>query len=490
MKPVQRILLWVIIIVGFWLRLYPFEEKSLWLDEALEYRVAHRPVAEVILADRNMTYDPPLLSLLLSLWMKGGLHDLYLRMLPISFSTLTIAAVFALAKRHFTPWIGVLAALIVAIAPRAVYYGQEINQYALTPLWAVSCLLALETFLRRPSKKSMAWFLLAGMLAFFTHYQLAFFLMALAIVGTPYVFVQYKWRERLTWIGGLTLVGIVGALLVWFYALPQKTRFPAAISPLRYTTWQISPLDEVKLWGEQTVEIVGFFFWGHRPTDLKWLPVGLLLLGLVVGLIQVRSRRLSLYLLAGSWISYLASGFGFFVYAHRYLWYLFPLCVVLMIAGLLPPLKARLAPLYLAGILAAGLLLGLLVAHLPVVSGVPDEEVEQFSPVVKYVQAQRQRDDRIYVYHGAGMQFRIYATDEMLQTAVIEPWPRNISDEEKWDQLWDVAAGQPRVWVLFTHVKEGDEHFLVSELTARCRQLDAIQKIRAAGYLFNCSGSD
>jgi hypothetical protein len=50
-----------------------------------------------------------------------------------------------------SPLVGWLSALITAVAPRSVFYGQEVNQYALVLLLAVLYPLLLERYLRRPS---------------------------------------------------------------------------------------------------------------------------------------------------------------------------------------------------------------------------------------------------------------------------------------------------------------------------------------------------
>ncbi|MBN2002476.1 MAG: glycosyltransferase family 39 protein [Anaerolineae bacterium] len=470
------------------MRLYPFEPKSLWLDESVEYLVAARPVGEVPLAARDLTHDPPFLGLLLSLWMEEGRSDLYLRMVPISFSMLTIAAVYALSRRAFTFWVGILAALLMAIAPRSVYYGQEIGQYALAPFFAIVGLIALEAFLRESSLKSWGNFFLIGIVAFFVYYPLVIYIAAMMVVGTLYVLAKRSWRDLRLWIGGGILIGVVGLLLWFLYTLPQKERLPDGFAVARYTMGAINPVTEVVSWGKQTAEIVGFLYWGHSPSDLKWLTVGLLLIGVSVALVQSQSRRLSLYLISGLGVSYLASGFGFFVYSyHRYLWHFFPLCTILISAAALFPLRARQKPLRLAGILLSGLLVGLFIVRLPVVSGIPEEEVEQLAQVVSYVESHWEADDRVYVYYGAAPAFSVYANETMLQAAVVESWIRSASAEEKWSRVWQIAAGRPRVWVLFSHVWEDDERSLLEGLTAHCRRLDGIQKIKANGYLFDCS---
>ena len=145
-KPIHNSVILIIVLFAFFVRTYPFTPVSLWLDETIEYHVANRPIREVVQADRDLTHDPPLFSLLLGLWMKVGKTDVYLKMLSVFFSVLATAIIFTLGRYSANIWAGYLAAFITAVAPRSVYYGQEVNQYALVLLFATLCPFLLERY--------------------------------------------------------------------------------------------------------------------------------------------------------------------------------------------------------------------------------------------------------------------------------------------------------------------------------------------------------
>jgi len=472
-------------------RLGQMRGANLWFDEAIEFNVANRPIREVIAADRASTHDPPLFSLVLNLWNFDGRTDYYLRILPVSLSLLAVAVTFALGQLAYSPGVGWLGALLVAVAPRAVFYGQEVNQYAMVLLFAVLCPLLLERYLRRPSTRRLLRFIFAGAAAILTHYQLALYVFALALIAT-FGLLRHApkgdRRQLILWIAGLTMLGLVGIGLLWSYALPQKARLPPEFAPARYS----SPLAvgaEIKGWVYQSVEIIGFLFWGFEPTPLRWLAVGLLLWGGHVSLWIPQSRRLPLYLLTGLVVAYCAAGLGFFLYAHRYLWFAFPLSVLLVSAGILSPTLFGQRGFFrvgASGVIAIGFV-SLLIARLPLVSGKPFTETEQLGEVVRYVEEHRQPGDTVYVYYGATPAFRVYAGDQLSALAVVEGWARNVSPEQRRANLWAVVGEKPRAWILMSHVNADDEAVWLSLLNAKCRPTDAIRTVHAVGYLFDCS---
>ncbi len=485
---------WLILIL--WLawgtRLVEMRGRNLWFDEAIEFNVANRPIQEVILADREGTHDPPLFSLILNLWMRIGRDDFYLRMLPVFASALAISITFVLGRLAFSPSVGWLGAVIVAVAPRAVYYGQEVNQYAFVLVLSVLCPLLLERYIWHSTLGRLIPFIVMGASAILLHYELALYLLALVIVGTIYLFQdiwQGKRRSFLYWIVGLCILGWIGIGLLWLYALPQKARLPDTFAPVRFNS-PVSVQNEIQAWLSQTAESVSFFFWGYEPTRLKGFTVALLIIGGVVGLLRSTSRRVVIYLLVGLIIGYVAGGFGFLVYAYRYLWYAFPLCALLVCAGIFFPYPERsnqyLMPIQLG---IATILVSLLACHLPLVSGKPFTETEQLGDVVRYVEKHRRPGDVVYVYYGANRAFRVYASQELVNTAMIEGWIRHLPLEEQKARMWATMGGAPRAWLLMSHVNGQEGYNLLEKLDKSCQRLDSIEVTNAAGYLFNCAST-
>jgi hypothetical protein len=196
------------------------------------------------------------------------------------------------------------------------------------------------------------------------------------------------------------------------------------------------------------------------------------------------------YLAASLLVGYTAAGFGFLWYMHRYLWYAFPLCALLISAGVWSPSFGRIGRY---GVLlswgAAAILIGLLISYLPLTSGKPFSETEQLGDVVKYVEAHRQSGDAIYVYYGARPAFTRYANPELVSVAIVEEWARNLSAQEQKAKMWAVMGGKARAWILFSHVYLEEDSNLLSKLNKKCRQIDEVKSVRAEGYLFDCSSA-
>src|SRR3990172_5764325 len=440
-------LLLTILWLAFTARLIEMRGDNLWFDEAIEFNVANRPIQDVIAADRAMTHDPPLFSLILNLWMQNGRGDFYLQMLPILFSVMAVAVTYVLGRVAFSSGVGLLSALLVAVAPRSVYYGQEVNQYALVSLLAALCPLLLERYIRRPSLGRLLPFVVAVAAAMVTHYALALYSIALALVGTIYL-LQYAWKDMrrplVYWVAGLCVLGLIGLGLLWSYALPQKARLRADFAPVRFGG-SISLISELRGWSFQTVEVLRFLFWGPDPTPLQWLTITLLAVGVVIGLRTTPGRRIVAYLITSLIVAYVAAGFGFLVYAHRYMWLAFPLCVLPVCSGILLPgwswVSRTLRPISMG---LAAILIGLLIAQLPVLSGKPFPETELFGDVVRYVEARYLPDDTVYVYYGGRPAFEAYASDQLSKVAVVETWSRGLPAEEQQTGLWTIVGGKPR----------------------------------------------
>jgi uncharacterized membrane protein len=480
----------LILWLAFAVRLIEMRGDDLWLDEAVEFNVANRPLSEVVAADQAMTHDPPLFGLLLNLWMQNGRGDFYLQMLPVFLSVCAVALVFALGRSLFSPAAGLLSALIAAVAPRSVYYGQELNQYALVSLLAVACPLLLERYLSQRRPGQLLAFVGVMAAALFTHYELALYGIALVCVGT--VVVARNMRRNMLqslagWVAGISTLAVIGAGLLWLYALPQKARLPAEFAPVRFTE-PVSLTGEIQQWVSQSIESLRFLFWGFEVTPLHWLTLGLLAIGVVVGLRSPTGRRAVAYWVVALAIGYVAAGFGFLNYANRYVWYAFPLSVLLVSVGLLS-LSRRQQSRVLSAIPigAAAILVILLAARLPFVSGQPFAETELFGDVVQYVESTRMPGDAIYVYYGARQAFAVYASAELSQVAFVEKWSRGTPAGTRQSDVWNVLSGKSRAWLLLSHVYLEEDAVLVDMLDSRCVRLDTFRSINAAGYLYDCA---
>ena len=129
----------LVVLLAFVLRIYRLDTQSLWGDEGWAvYHSAQGSAARVIAEAYHAGNHPPLYFLTLAFWMGvAGQSEFALRYLSLLFSVLTVPGLAVLGRRVGGRRVGALAGLLQAVAPYAVYYGQEARMYAQMTFFAV-----------------------------------------------------------------------------------------------------------------------------------------------------------------------------------------------------------------------------------------------------------------------------------------------------------------------------------------------------------------
>jgi uncharacterized membrane protein len=84
----------------------------------------------------------PLFHWVIKLWLAVGDSDWLVRVPSMAVGVITIPLIFKLGRFYFDDKVGVLAALIFALNPFQVWYGQEVKLYTLVPLSAAGTMVA------------------------------------------------------------------------------------------------------------------------------------------------------------------------------------------------------------------------------------------------------------------------------------------------------------------------------------------------------------
>lgn len=137
-----------IVLLGFTLRLWRLAHLGdLEFDEIVSVRYAALPGSELVpLLARALFEHPPAFYLALGAWRGAfGPGDTAARLFSVLPGTLTIPLTYAVARRLRDRRAGLLAALLVAIAPLPLFYSREARMYALV---AALSLASLWLFLR------------------------------------------------------------------------------------------------------------------------------------------------------------------------------------------------------------------------------------------------------------------------------------------------------------------------------------------------------
>lgn len=171
-----------VLILAAALRIIGAGHFPVWTDEGWSIWASGDPsqVIGIVAADRH----PPLYFAALSGWrVAAGDSHLALRFLSIAAGVMMVAVVYRLGADWFGRRAGLLAALLFAALPTAVYYGQEVRHYGWLALFTVLSWLVLLRYLKRPKRGLWLAYVLSATAMMYTLYFGAFTLAAQGVVG-------------------------------------------------------------------------------------------------------------------------------------------------------------------------------------------------------------------------------------------------------------------------------------------------------------------
>ena len=152
-------LVWAVVALGGLLRFYGYDRLSLWLDEGFTVMFSRLPWEQVLGLHGAYDPHPPLYYALVKLVSTVAPEVSAGRLLSVVAGTLTIPVVYAMGRKMFDPWAGLVASGALALSPLHVWYSQEARQYAVTVLLVALSYYALLSFYREPGWR---WALLYG----------------------------------------------------------------------------------------------------------------------------------------------------------------------------------------------------------------------------------------------------------------------------------------------------------------------------------------
>jgi len=129
--------MWLLTLLAFGLRLHRLDFQPLWGDEGWSFYFASMGLGEMVRLTA-LDIQPPLYYALLGGWLRlAGSTPEGARFLSVVFGTLLLPLTYRLAARLFDQTAGLLTAAVVAVAPFAIYYSQEVRMYGLVTLLGV-----------------------------------------------------------------------------------------------------------------------------------------------------------------------------------------------------------------------------------------------------------------------------------------------------------------------------------------------------------------
>ena len=232
--------LFAILLLAFFLRVIQLDARNIWYDEAFAILYAEKSFAQMwygtVTQVQGAAADvhPLFFYSLLHGWMNAvGQSAFAVRFFAVLLSVATVAVVYRLAREKFNVRIGLIAALIVTLAPFQIAYAQEARMYAQLGFFAA--LFVLAYVMLEKTKRRVWWFVFvasgAGML--YSHNLAIFFGAALALW-----IVWRAWCER---DGRALLHYIVAGAAILLLWSPWLMLLPSQFGKIQQAYWIARP---------------------------------------------------------------------------------------------------------------------------------------------------------------------------------------------------------------------------------------------------------
>lgn len=173
---------WILLIVGImWLgtliRVWNVTKESFWADEGWTMLLSKGPTLSDVVQAMANDQHPPLYFALMHFWIAAtGNSEFTTRFLSTIWSVLGIALIYRLGADQFSPEVGAVAALLLALADNDTFLAQDARHYTQMAALATCSTLFYLRYLRTPTRQNGIGWLLSSVALMYTHYLGAFIL--------------------------------------------------------------------------------------------------------------------------------------------------------------------------------------------------------------------------------------------------------------------------------------------------------------------------
>jgi len=187
LKRKEMIILLFCVLIGFALRFYTFDQKSLWMDEIYTFNDSRYGFKEQLaFYKENPTFlHPPLFFILTHLFYPFEKPERDLRIIPLIFGTLSIPMIYLLA-RQFTPVIAIPCTIALTFMAYHISLSQDGRSYSLFMFLGITAYYFFMKHLSSTKKKYLFGSALFFAISIYTSYSTIPFI----------IFSQFLWFYR------------------------------------------------------------------------------------------------------------------------------------------------------------------------------------------------------------------------------------------------------------------------------------------------------
>lgn len=197
-------------LLAFALRVYRLDYQSYWIDEAWTVYFAHLSPAELWHLLQTTEIMPPLYHPSTILYIKlFGDSEFALRFYSLIFGVLTVPFTYRLGRDLGGVRLGLIAALLIAVAPFQIWHSQEARMYSLLTAASVMSMWGFVNLWRRGGWRWWLVYMVGTLWAISVHYHGA------VLIGVQGLFLlltwQRHWRGYLKWAASLGVIALLYA---------------------------------------------------------------------------------------------------------------------------------------------------------------------------------------------------------------------------------------------------------------------------------------
>lgn len=457
----------IISVFALALRLFSISSRGLWADESFRVLAARQATLfDTLHAAWAQPPSAPLYWLALHVWINlFGHSDTVVRLLSVPASVGTLAFAYNLGKMAGGKLTGLLAALLLAVAPYAVETGQEATMYAWSAFFATGMIWAAFSWLKSGRG---AWIYVAfATLLLYTHYMGTLLLLETAIVGAI-------WIAR-TKSGGTTVhlsAWIKAQLLVVLLWLPWAVAMGVRLLERAEEFSHLKhPAGLAELYGAVANMTLGASAAVTWPT--QQLLFGLLAGGCLVVLALLLRRKheqriviWSLTAIAAAFVLTvvgLSAMTGAWIVQPRFFSMLVPAMAVVMAAGL--PVRRGVTPLVVVTVLLLGVWLLVQINGVRAFYENPVHGRDGVRETAAWLNTERRPEDIVVANQALllwplmqyydGVMYGLPQDEDVWDGYGLWPPPEQLDlAPSQWEALQQRGAGAKRVWLVYLPVMD------------------------------------
>jgi len=246
-KP--AVILFMIVMLGFYLRISGLDFKSLWLDEVYSVWFSGKDIPSM-LNTWEMIANPPLYYIIVHFILGLDNSEFVVRLPSAVFGVLSIVIVYKIGELLFGKKEGLVSAFLLSISTMHIQYSQMARAYSLFAFLSLLSLFFFHKAVKENNKKLWIGFTASTTLAIYTHYY-AFLIVLIEMLFLVFMVVKNRGsrdaskvkRSFLTFILTLIIISVLFLPLLKTW-LSLEGGNPSAVvggTLLRSREWGLSP---------------------------------------------------------------------------------------------------------------------------------------------------------------------------------------------------------------------------------------------------------